>query len=1012
MSAKQKIWIVAAIAATALAAGCGDDSTGLTGPPGAAAWDLNENGTCDPATEDTNGDGECDMTDIAPPPGVSCWDLDESGTCDLATEDTNDDGACDVLDCRGGHDGFSCWDLDESGDCDPATEDLNGDDACTTADCYGEDGVRCWDLDESGDCDVAAEDTNDDGDCTIADCSIPGTACWDVDANGACDAATEDVNGDGDCTITDCFGMSTGIVEGSVVDESGAGIDGATVAFFPGTATATADATGEFTIDLPIGVYSATASATGYTDASVDSISVVAGGTATLDPIELVAVNPLTANAGADQRQVGYGATVSLSGSGSGATGLTYAWTQTAGPTATITGGTTATPTITMPTLDASLTAAGDGYELRDRTELLPISPRYQGSVTMRLTVSGDGFTKTDDVVITAAEPVGSVLNVGVGVNVFFVAAVGTGTYSWTLTPPSGASATLRGGTTRTPSFIPDVAGSYTLALSGGPSFTVVAGNWEGMASSCTGCHDGSPAPDVMTPFAATNHATAFQRKIDDGTGHFGGSCVSCHSVGYNAAATGNNGFDDVATTAGWAFPSTLAAGNWAAMQTAYPAVARLAGIQCENCHGPNDSDAHMAADGSRVSLNAGVCAQCHDSGSHHYRPAEWATTPHSDLEFARDEGVTSTSCARCHGSQGYLAYSERLKTGNAEPFSSADLTALGVTDANVEPITCQTCHDPHDATNPNQLRVYDNIAMLPAGFGVAGVGKGATCMSCHNTRNGTCVPTSTGTAPWCGTTGPTVYWLHDDNAPTAALTSYSGPHAPSQTDVLMGMNAYFVGPGGYSISRHAAIGDTCVACHMQASEFGEGFGDHTWTVNEELCASCHGEGVTGAATQETVRSRIADLDDAVVDETVSVLSGIVGGGATYAVRAWDETSDCYSSSSSSSSNVVLNQIPTAATLEHIHGQSGFCFTVPTAVTWTKAGTGCSGTVTSTEVCMQLGSLKTGSPLAAVFAPTDVLVKALWNESLVNTDGSFGIHNPTWVLEVLRNTYEAVLNRP
>ena len=108
-----------------------------------------------------------------------------------------------------------------------------------------------------------------------------------------------------------------------------------------------------------------------------------------------------------------------------------------------------------------------------------------------------------------------------------------------------------------------------------------------------------------------------------------------------------------------------------------------------------------------------------------------------NSLQVARDEGVSSTSCARCHGANGFVAYAERLEAGNPVAFSSTELSALGITDGNVEPITCQACHNPHDATNPNQLRAYDEVALLPGGFGVAGVGKGALCMTCHNTRNG-----------------------------------------------------------------------------------------------------------------------------------------------------------------------------------------------------------------------------------------------------------------------------------
>jgi hypothetical protein len=33
--------------------------------------------------------------------GLACWDLDENGACDAATEDTDGDGACTTADCRG-----------------------------------------------------------------------------------------------------------------------------------------------------------------------------------------------------------------------------------------------------------------------------------------------------------------------------------------------------------------------------------------------------------------------------------------------------------------------------------------------------------------------------------------------------------------------------------------------------------------------------------------------------------------------------------------------------------------------------------------------------------------------------------------------------------------------------------------------------------------------------------------------------------------------------------------------
>ncbi|MDM8008539.1 MAG: hypothetical protein QUV05_20570 [Phycisphaerae bacterium] len=86
----------------------GEDGVGSSG---LHCWDLNADGTCDPATEDANADGLCDINDCQGPdgpngqpiPGVDglqCWDLNGNGTGE-ATEDVNGDGLFNALDCRG-----------------------------------------------------------------------------------------------------------------------------------------------------------------------------------------------------------------------------------------------------------------------------------------------------------------------------------------------------------------------------------------------------------------------------------------------------------------------------------------------------------------------------------------------------------------------------------------------------------------------------------------------------------------------------------------------------------------------------------------------------------------------------------------------------------------------------------------------------------------------------------------------------------------------------------------------
>ena len=69
-----------------------------------------------------------------------------------------------------------------------------------------------------------------------------------------------------------------------------------------------------------------------------------------------------------------------------------------------------------------------------------------------------------------------------------------------------------------------------------------------------------------------------------------------------------------------------------------------------------------------------------------------------------------------------------------ANAFSTNILTTTPNT--TYEAITCQACHNPHDASNPYQLRLGYNVT-LSDGTVVTNAGTGGSCMECHNSRNG-----------------------------------------------------------------------------------------------------------------------------------------------------------------------------------------------------------------------------------------------------------------------------------
>jgi hypothetical protein len=373
----------------------------------------------------------------------------------------------------------------------------------------------------------------------------------------------------------------------------------------------------------------------------------------------------------------------------------------------------------------------------------------------------------------------------------------------------------------------------------------------------------------------------------------------------------------------------------------------------------------------------------------------------HANLELALEEATveeraaSAAHCGRCHGAQGFVYYLKQqegtcknvagairnIVKPDCSAADTAFLSSLGLMEDEVQSQTCQACHNPHTG----KLRVEGDTFLLPAGFQAKGVGKGALCMSCHNSRNG----------------------LHEDPAPPA---SFSAPHASSQADVLMGRNAYFV--GGYNISRHAAIENTCATCHVEI--VGEGVvpgyapvrhNNHTFRANLTICADCHAESVTGEAIQEEFERGMGDVAWEAGRVLLDALNDL---GEDLKVRVWNPVTDAYSSTSSSASNVVVSasQLPaTPAGVDfstEIHGQQSVRLTLTSPVNVTFTGDATPTAVT--DLYFQLGSLKKTSDSSTVFAANSVLVKALWNWYLLHGEGSKGIHNPSFEYDVLYAT--------
>ena len=443
---------------------------------------------------------------------------------------------------------------------------------------------------------------------------------------------------------------------------------------------------------------------------------------------------------------------------------------------------------------------------------------------------------------------------------------------SWTLTnKPAGSLATLSAGPlgTNVPLFKmadrinqagaavyqlagrtyfrPDVVGTYTvnavITTSGSGTTNLsaqfTAATYLGVQT-CASCHDGNFAnvPNIFTNYTKTAHATFFARSIDGlGSSFFNKSYLPNSVLGYDTNSYAINlGFDDVSLLYGWSFPSVLTNGNWASTPAA---VQNVANILCENCHGPGSQ--HQYSQGITgntnaisVSYIAGNCGQCHDGTPKEQwatKFAEWNNSLHSHTTRT-PSGAGREQCVRCHTAAGFRNFIENAASTNSY-----------ATNTVYEAITCAACHDPHDTTNPHQLRAANSYT-LPEGTTVTNVGLGGLCMECHHSRNGS------------ATNNIAKYQL---NQPTWAGGVSFGVHDSTAGDMIEGVNAITYGKVIPSGSHSVVIPDVCVGCHMQTvatnhPAYGLA-GGHTYSMTYnvvsggvtntadlvDVCVKCHG---------------------------------------------------------------------------------------------------------------------------------------------------------------------------
>jgi hypothetical protein len=336
-----------------------------------------------------------------------------------------------------------------------------------------------------------------------------------------------------------------------------------------------------------------------------------------------------------------------------------------------------------------------------------------------------------------------------------------------------------------------------------------------------------------------------------------------------------------------------------------------------------------------------------------------------------------------------------------ADPAFYAYLDDLGLNHASAQPQTCAACHEAHST----EIRVDGDTGPLGNGAQAQAAGAGALCMVCHNTRNG----------------------ARGDFVTTSSI---GGPHSPVQTDLFLGVNAYFMGAGG-TVSRHAAVEDTCVGCHlkMAPADLKVANTNHTFVVDGSICQKCHSDSVSIEGLEGQFMVARGNLEKAfatavsaalntgtssapVYDYYIMAINPAANGTTCSTACAFDELCDDAEAIPTCEKKVVLTNLTVAPVSIVPSGRTANLAMSFASVVQNPFGTPTTVTTLSTNYLnvSQSNVLKLDNVNLSVpkFGRTGIIAKANWNYWLVSSvsenPAANMIHNPSFVFDVLSAT--------
>lgn len=544
-----------------------------------------------------------------------------------------------------------------------------------------------------------------------------------------------------------------------------------------------------------------------------------------------------------------------------------------------------------------------------------------------------------------------------------------TATVEWTFAQkPSGSQTQLLPADRRNTAFSPDKEGWYDIQLSVSGSSSPILKNIQILAATYVGvggmsdtdptypecglCHGGiiDSLEDVITPWRKTRHAQVLARHLNgERSSQYTTRCFECHTTGFDPNLQApDNGFHTALQKEGVNL-QTLAD----QINDAY---------QRNHDRDANNNVAYYNSLPASLRAKANVqCENCHGPGSQHLGDA-------AQIGKAWDARV----CAQCHDSQGFDNY--------PYPYDSSDHKVLPEVFQEFPSLLQTTCAKCHSAEGFVRLAIEGDTAAQPESTDPHAV----SCVACHDPHD----PALPKQLRWMQDVvldsgyefknagkGSICALCHQSRVPknleTFINNDSAGPHYGPQADILLGVNAWSFGADIKQVtSVHQVVTqDACMTCHMARIP------QNGWSVEKGTLLGGHSFKITNSLDTDTPSDDISNYRNACqpCHLTMTSIDRVMKTGQDY------------------DGNGKVEGIQTEV--------RGLLMRIANRLIERYPGI---------QVDDELELVIPGT-IATQFSFTEKAV--VYNFRLFVRDGSFGVHNGRYTIQILQKTYAALTQR-